>query len=346
MSVAPTISKGHVTVTTLLLLAGIAARVHSKEAGRAALLASWGDAKPRLTVTRFVKPPDWQTALIPGEPDPIALEDTVRYIKFCRTVAGLPNDFILDPELNRAAQWGSLLMGKHQSVAHRLPQPKGMDEQTYALASQGLARSNLGMMYGRPSCLAELVHLQMLDNAFNAWNVGHRRWILNPRLSKLGLGIVQNSTGRFQTFGVVSAFDQSHPRPRNLPFVAWPAPGKFPTQCVANDAPWSVSLNPMLYAAPGAVGVKVRLKNETSGTVFEFGAKTHEVREGRMESTIDSDPFSWPDCVIFRPPAGTKYRDGDVWSVKITGLLDLDGRPADLGFSTEMVDLPDFPFPG
>ena len=333
-------------MTVFFLLAGSLLSSPSKDAGRAALLAAWEEGKPVSTVTRFIKRPEWDSAYVPGQPDETAYSDAVRYIKFCRKIAGLPNDFVLDADLSRDAQWGSILMAKNQSVSHRLPQPKGMDEETYSIASQGLARSNLGMMHGRPTCLAEMVHMQLVDNYLNAWNVGHRRWILNPRLSKLGLGIVQNSTGRVQTFGTVMASDQSHPRPKDIPFVAWPSPGKFPCQFLPTETPWSVSLNPMLYKTPGESGVTVLLRNETTGKPFRFAAKPALVKQGRMVATIDTDPFNWPACVIFRPPVDTTYQDGDIWSVKIVGLEDTEGRPAEISFVTEIVVLPSFPFPG
>ena len=71
---------------------------------------------------------------------------------------------------------------------------------------------------------------------------GHRRWILYPPTSTIGIGDIPTPADGYRPANATYVFGgRRHVRP-DVPFVAWPAPGYLPYQLM--PAGWSFAVGP------------------------------------------------------------------------------------------------------
>lgn len=77
--------------------------------------------------------------------------------------------------------------------------------------------------------------------------VGHRQWMLNPKLLYTGFGYARNAEG--YDFAVTQITDKSA-ADADYSFISWPAQGEFPNNIITSGTPWSVTLNPQKFQNP------------------------------------------------------------------------------------------------
>lgn len=139
--------------------------------------------------------------------------------------------------------------------------------------------------------------------AGNAGSLGHRRWVLNPALGKVGIGFVATGTnsngygGQAQCLGV---FDTTGAGPKPA-WYAFPPPGYVPVQItpgVLNQGwAWSFSLKQSNVINNATITVK----NLTTNADAPVTVKTLGTGYGAMD-TISFYPNGWT------PAAGSVYR--------------------------------------
>ncbi|ARU40338.1 hypothetical protein CCB80_03965 [Armatimonadetes bacterium Uphvl-Ar1] len=321
---------------TTALAASLINRTTSNQ--EALLQAAWAELKPVHRTSPFLTNPNIALRQ-PGELNQDFVKDAHNFLKFVRITAQLDSNLTIEDNLSFKAQWGAHLLQSNNSVGHRLPMPSNFHIDDYATASQGTVQSNITRLSGRRTNLVEMIHLQMVDDKANVWNVGHRRWFLNPRLQKIGYGFVQS--GQVPTsYGAIMASDQSALNAKNPPFVAWPAPEAFPIEFCPPSIPWSVSLNPKNFAKPNPDLITIELKDHSTNKIWIFHPDDN--RNKRTDTDFFANfcgrKFGNGPAFTFRP-TGINYAPNTTYSVRITGLKTAQGEATEINYQTKLFRL-------
>jgi uncharacterized protein YkwD len=156
-------------------------------------------------------------------------------INYFRAMAGVPAEIVLDESFNGKAQQAALMMSVNANASHTPP----TNWTCYSADAAAAARnSNLAVYRSGPDAIDAYVR----DAGTGNEAVGHRRLILAPRTTRMGVGDVP-VVAPFPTANalwVLDAASQLPTRPATRePYVAWPPPGYVPYQIVF--ARWSFS---------------------------------------------------------------------------------------------------------
>ena len=165
------------------------------------------------------------------------------------------------------------------------------------------------------------------DGEANLSVLGHRRWLLNPYLGATGFGLANSQTG--MSYTAMFAHDFSYD-PGEWDNVKWPSEGAFPADLTSSDIPWSVTLNPAVYADELS-DVSVAMYEQTRGS-----APT-------AYFNVNTDSYGAGPCIIFMPDLEVvglaDYQQNQVWHVRIDGLRTVDGEYASIEYVVEMMSL-------
>lgn len=304
----------------------------------AEIRADWNAYQPRYFETPFIDEPNLKVPFKPGSLRTEFHQDGLNFIKFVRKLAGLPSDIESKPEFDSQAQSGAVLLSQMAAIAHRGPKPNGMDDTFYVNASKGLLRGNLTRQIGTTANLPQLIFDQVYDNRENAHHVGHRRWILNPRLKYVGLGYVNYDNGS-KSDGIVVAQDLSG-EDITYDYVAWPSAGDFPVEFCPAEIPWSVTVDPKVYQSPKVGEVKVTWQKNGSSVKESFTlSRPTSVTDNETFSLINTDGYGVPNAIIFRPDFNHEYKPGETYTVEVTGLKKKDGSAASIKYSVSLFQL-------
>ena len=283
------------------------------------------------------------------------LEKTLEELNYIRGLIGVPNNVTLDDEFTNKAQHGAVLLDAIGRLDHTPNKPYDMTESFYELGYAGTSSSNLA--WG--TSLQDSIALYMYDSdSGNISALGHRRWLMNPKMRQTGFGMsvrgMYSATYVFQRGGSLRDFvegvlgktyneeqqvvvlnqeeeelytrwnEEQKQWPVQAEFISWPT-GKnpHPLYYFAGDAAWSVILNRNIYASfndTGTNGVVVMLTRKSDGRQWSF---TSSNSDGYFN--IDTSGYGDGECVIFRPSDVDSYNDGEVWNVKISGLVRISG---------------------
>ncbi len=222
----------------------------------------------------------------PGAMPPEAIDDTLRRINLFRWLAGLPP--VTDrPEEHLAQMECAVMMSANGSLSHSPP----MRWNCYTAAGAGAAgRSNIALGYGTPGAA---IDGYMLDRSTPS--LGHRRWILNPPLGRVGIGFASPS----RPGQCLSVFDRSGPG-SDRSWTAYPNPGPAPIFLAEGE--WSFQAHGVSLSG-GSTAIVVRVSDG-----MELPVTTRQTGGGGPPNTLAIVPDGW------RPAAGETYR------VTITGL--------------------------
>lgn len=251
-------------------------------------------------------------------------------LNFARYLSGLPSDVYLDATKNVDAQYGAVLLAV-SNYSHTPNKPSNMTQAFYdrgyaATSSSNIGWGHLDLATFTQGCLQD-------DDAGNIGQVGHRRWILNPRMLKTGMGY---ANARATT----SAFDTSRAA-LSYSVIAYPSAGLFPATngFMKRTTPWSVTLNPDRYDW-NASSLTVTMKRVADGRTWTFNsADTNTAGEYFAFNTLG---YGVPACLIFRPdPASISYAVGDQFDIKVSGGLYTQGTttPTTIAYRTTMISL-------
>lgn len=158
----------------------------------------------------------------------------LKAVNYMRAMADLPA-VKLNATLSKQGQAGALISEANNWLTHYpFPGMACYSKTGYRGANNG----NLALHpIGDPRKLshstgARAVVSYMVDNGDNNKPVGHRRWVLYPRLTEVGLGDTDYANNMVVMGGKVTA-------PKNQ-WVSWPTPGYFPRE-LEPDGRWSIS---------------------------------------------------------------------------------------------------------
>lgn len=301
--------------------------------------------------TRFDAEPSVTSPYALGELSPSFLDSGLTYFNYIRYLAGLPA-VELSEEKNTAAQYGAVVMAANNELAHFPTQPEDMDDAFYQAGCAATSTSNLSMRGTssagnlRLDVLQSAIAGQMSDSGSNNLSaLGHRRWLLSPRLLYTGFGCADAEfDGTFyRTYVDVPVFDRSGSAV-DYDFVAWPASGYMPVQEFAIGDPWSISLNPTKYATPALEDLTVTLTRVVDGKSCVFTSDTcpETPAEDGSYFTIDTRGYGEGAAIIFRPASddfgSTQYGLG-AYTVTVTGLQDRSGNAETLSYHVVFFDI-------
>lgn len=264
-----------------------------------------------------------------------AQQHALSCLNFIRGIAGL-EPVTLDPLYTLRAQNGALLLAANDYLDHNASRPEGMPADQYESAHMGTSLGNIAKFnWMKPDILVDGVsYFARDDGEANLAALGHRRWLLNPRMEKTGFGLANAKTG--MSYVTMYAVDMGN-ADAQWDYVAWPCGGVFPVELMRSTLPWSVSLNGEDYI-PGRI--RIDLTEEVSGAEFTF-EPNRENEDGYC--ALSTEACGAGDCLIFRPDIAEKgiqeYVQNQVWNVRITGLTGPDGQETEISYRCEMVSL-------
>ncbi|MCB9832577.1 MAG: hypothetical protein H6807_08880 [Planctomycetes bacterium] len=182
------------------------------------------DGAPVLDSTRpYEEEPSLTAPFAAGRPRPDLVAEGRRRAEAYRYLCGLPHELAVDASLTNLAQHAALICCLIGELSHTPPQPPGMPAALYAIARQGAAESNLHQ--GRSSIRQSVDGYMDDSDDRNFRHVGHRRWILSPRMTRTGFGIVSG-------FCAMNVQDTSG-RGLGPLSLAFPPPGYLPVDYFA-----------------------------------------------------------------------------------------------------------------
>lgn len=310
-------------------------RADESRAGRtrAEIQARWLEAQPRATqsldgrmlMSASIQPPFQAGALQSG-----LLEDGLRMLNFVRYLAYLPDDVTLDATYSDLAQHAAVINAYYGALNHQPVRPAEMPESFYQLALKGSSQSNLGAGYNSP---ADAIRRGYMDDSdpVNIDRVGHRRWILSPRMGKVGFGWVP-SPSRYGAFDALYVFDASRKIDPAFTHWAWPSAGYFPTSLFGPEQAWSVGIDPERLQVSS--GLTVTLTRASDGKVWRFGAGS---ADGYFQ--VDTHGYGYTHAIIFRPDGLDQLGSEESYHVVISGLTDKHGAPFPLQYEVTFFDL-------
>jgi uncharacterized protein YkwD len=265
-----------------------------------------------------------------GRLDEQFLLDGLKAVNFSRYLAGLPADVTLDEGLNHQAQHGAIVLANIGHLTHYPSKPDGMPEDFFQIGYKSTSSSNLAQ--GFRSLYDSVTYAYMDDgDPTNIDRVGHRRWILNPMLQKIGFGFADSKVGPFSPMQV---FDKSRPVKPSYDYIAFPSNGVMPLEVfesVYNGFPWSISLNPEEYDLTNLFDVSIQVQRKSDQKTWSFNNTQRETTDGSFY--IDRGGYGINNCIIFRP--NYELKDGDQFTVNISGLRKQNGTSAEVSYSVE-----------
>ena len=228
-------------------------------------------------------------------------QSALNLINQIRYIAGLDANVILDEEYSRFASGATLLNCLNNTLSHNPERPEVLKDskydELYALGYKGASSSNLGMGYRNLNM--SILHGWMADaNSSNIDRVGHRRWVLNPSMGKIGFG----STGRYYAMW---SFDKSGTGEQS--YVAWPAQ-VMPTEYFHRSYPWSVSTGHTINSSDVTVEMVRRSDNKS----WSFSTNASD-----GEFYVNNGGFGQKGCIIWRPNDLGDISVGDVFDISI-----------------------------
>ena len=264
-----------------------------------------------------------------GELTYAALDGALLYVNFLRRLAYLDDGVSLDPLYTLRAQHAAVLLAANDELAHDAACPDDMPRDFYETAHTGTMSSNIACInWMEDSILLTAVEFFARDDGeANLRNLGHRRWLFNPRMSSTGFGLANSASGL--TYAVMYAHDDSR-AVSGWDSVVWPSAGAFPAELMSPDLAWSIVLDPEMYDVD-ASDISVRISEKDCG-------------EAALDYfRVDTSGYGAGPCVIFVPDLDgmgiEDYQQNQQWSVRVEGLVDINGRSAEISYTVDMISL-------
>lgn len=271
---------------------------HTEAEIRAYLKSSGATADNPVT---FKEQPSTKVPYEAGSITDETLNSALKMLNQIRYIAGVSYNVTLNDEYIAKTQAASIVNSVNNDLTHNPVKPLDMEETLYQLGAKGAGSSNIAAGY--ETINSSLVYGYMEDgDSSNIDRVGHRRWILNPKMSATGFGYCDG-------YSAMYAFDRDNISASEYG-VAWPAQ-TMPTDYFGTDYPWSLSMG---YDV-SKENVQVTLVRLRDNRTWNFG---NSAADGYFN--VNNDGYGQPGCIIFRPDDIETYLNGDQFQVTITGL--------------------------
>ncbi len=255
-------------------------------------------AHPTSTVSAetYRREPSIQEPFIGGLLSEQSNQNALNMLNQLRYIAGLNADVVIDPALEEMLSAASLIHALNDMIDHYPRRPSQLADakydQLYADGRYGAACSNLA---DGPGNLADALLAYMYDSYWGSINsVGHRRWILSPRMTKTAFGFCgapDPEYGYMAYFSSMYAFDESGKGGQTT--LAWPAAQTPLTHFATPEYhAWHVSLGRFVTES----AITVTLVSASDGKTWHFSTQEHD---GIFY--VDNDNIGLRGAVIFRP---------------------------------------------
>lgn len=247
----------------------------------------------------------------PGTQTEASKTQEANVINFYRGLSGL-DSITLDPALNTKAQSTALMMQANQSLNHFPP------TSWKCYTATGAANAGKSNLFGGPGNYviphaAEPIDTYMVDPGSTNTAAGHRRWLLNPQTTTMGVGTT-SSYNAVTTIGTGTDANRATPA-----FIPYPNAGYSPAQ-LEPDGRWSLS--------------------STQGV--DFSAATVTVKKGNQNLTVTKQPVQngyGPNTIVFQVqgitiPTGTTE---EVYTVTVNNMKKA-GVPVSYSYAVRLFD--------
>lgn len=291
----------------------------------------------RTQASPYLEMPDLKTFSRPGAITDAAATDALNSLNFLRWLAGLES-----VELNSLytirSQCGATLLAANDILDHYPQKAAGMSDAYYESALLGTSLGNIAEFNWMKSdiLLDGVAYFARDDGEGNLAALGHRRWLLNPRMSATGFGLANAESG--MTYIAMYAVDEGNSN-AEWNHVCWPTDGAFPAELMQTDLAWSVSLNAAIYDLD-ASSPTISMMELRSGKKFRFDLASESV-DGYCR--ISRENYGAGPCLIFRPALESQgisaYEQNQRWQIRISGLKYADGSDAEISYTCEMISL-------
>ena len=251
------------------------------------------------------------------------LDSAVKMLNCVRYIAGITYNVKVTDSYNSLAQTATLVNYVNNRLSHYPAKPADMDESLYELGVEGASSSNIAWTSWKGCSMNWTIVDSWMEDGddYNIDRVGHRRWLINPKMKYTGFGAVSGNRG---TYSAVYAFDTKNSKAAEYG-VAWPAQN-MPVEYFGAGFPWSVSMGSTVDIS----SIKVKLTRESDNKTWNFSSS-----EADGYFNVNNDGYGQKGCIIFRPDTDEDYEAGDVYNVSITGL----GDGKDVSYSVNFFEL-------
>ena len=254
------------------------------------------------------------------------------YLNFLRTSANLPA-VQLGQEQNESAQYGAVLLAAINQLTHYPKYPGNMDYKFFEAGSYATRTSNLSMRTATDNYnpIHDAIHGCMVDRTGldNLTAVGHRIWLMEPKLLNVGFGYARNTYAR-RDYVTTPVLDSSGPDV-DYNFLAWPASGNMLRNVFTSGTPWSILMNEERYERPNLETLSLTVTRESDGKVWVFDKNTPST-----PSTVYQYLVITNDCIIFNPGSddiGSKYEG--IYTVSLKGISTIDGKETEINYQID-----------
>jgi len=287
----------------------------------------------------FVTAPSVSKPYAPGSLSKKYIQDGVNAVNFYRFLSGLPYDVVATATLNSQAQYGSVLLASEGNFSHTPPKPADMTKTFYEKGLASTSSANIYASFGFDEhIVARSIDAYMEDSdTSNLAALGHRRWILNPALKNIGVGLAEGEED--WSYSALQVFDQSRAKKLDFNYIAYPAEGAFPVEVFGPHYAWSVSLNMDKFKKPVEKDIKVYIKRLKDNKTWLLNSKNGKVSEKGAYFNVEQSGYGSGTAIIFRPSGIAEYRKGDRFTVTILGLKNKNGTDATLSYTVNFMSV-------
>ncbi|MGQ8874201.1 S-layer homology domain-containing protein [Paenibacillus sp. TSA_86.1] len=303
------------------------------------------------TVPMFTETPSTVFPYSAGSLNERYLEQGLNAANFYRYIAGMSGDLVLDPALNMQAQHGSVVVSTGGQLSHYPEQPADMPKDFFDKGYISASSSNLHLTSnGKSNVLAGSIMGYMNDSgASNIDRLGHRRWVLSPKLQRIGFGLAAHQEEELtRYYSNMQVFDQSRTQVTPYNYSLFPNQGAFPIEAFGALQAWSVQLNKDVFAEPELEKIQVEMIRASDQRKWtfkqqentEFPSEYYNVDPSNKRwfeqayFNVETSNFGDNSAIIFRPDDVQLLKNGDTFQVHITGLQKKDGSPAEISYTT------------
>ncbi len=223
-----------------------------------------------------------------------------------RYISGIDGDVEIGDNYSQAMSAATFLNYLNGALDHNPVQPEGVSDDLYELGYTGAGEANLHSSTSSSETLNESIISWMYDSRTesNKSTVGHRRWILNPTMSKTAFGVTNGTGGMY---AAMYAFDRTGTSEYSS--VAWPAQNT-PIEYYTQNTAWSISIG----STVNADDVTVTVVRDSDGAEWTFSST--DSSDGYFN--VNNGNYGQIGCIIFQPE-GLTVSSGDTFTVTITG---------------------------
>jgi hypothetical protein len=277
-------------------------------------IASLDPPKKRFKGEKYDKPCSIKQPFEAGRLKADYLADALRHFQVHRYLAGAPHKIALSDTFTEDCQHAAVVCAALDQLSHQPKKPPGMKSAFFEKGKRGAASSNLVVTEE----LRNSVDMYMHDSdAGNIDVLGHRGWLLNPRMKKTGFGEAEG-------FCALWALDVSGKDGEGPDLIFHPARGHHPAEYFHPDRAWSIDFSAAKYRVPGKGSWKARmwLLDDEYDLEEELKLNHTSVRGSRKAGR---------PALIFRPALPKKFPlAGRTFLVRVEGLRPAKGGNAPL----------------